>query len=104
MLFFRTKSAFRQPGTTLTLLARLCCSTALSTYQLSSGVLLQDDKKREKEVEQMRAALDQMQAANQDRQQKQQSAEATLTALKVVCHTLRHVQFAACVSDKSFLL
>lgn len=52
----------------------------------------------------MQAALDQMQAANQERQQKQQSAEAILTSLKVICLTLRHAQFASCVSDTSFLL
>lgn len=47
--------------------------------------LLQDDKRREKEVEQMRASLDQMRAANQERRQQQQSAETTLLALKVPC-------------------
>lgn len=52
----------------------------------------------------MRAALDQMQAANQERQQKQQSAEATLTALKVIRLSLRHAEFASCVTDTSCLL
>lgn len=47
-------------------------------------MLLQEEKRREKEVEQMRASLDQMRAANQERQQKLQSAEATLTALQVI--------------------
>ena len=49
----------------------------------------------------MRASLDQMRAANQERQQKQQSAEAALTALKVICLTLCPAQ---CASNKKHLI
>ena len=47
--------------------------------------VVQHNERRKKEVEQMRASLDEMRATNQERQQQQRSAEATLTALQVLC-------------------
>ena len=44
---------------------------------------LQEEEERHREVSQMRASLQQMHAANEERLQKQQLAEARLTMLKV---------------------
>lgn len=44
---------------------------------------MQEEEERQREVSQMRASLEQMRAANEERQQKQHMAEARLTVLKV---------------------
>ena len=44
---------------------------------------MQEEEERQREVSQMHASLEQMRAANEERQQKQYMAEARLTMLKV---------------------
>ena len=52
----------------------------------------------------MRGALEQMRAANQERQQEQQSAAATLTALKVLCLAMSQHMTSAFITAPSALL
>lgn len=59
--------------------------TVLSTCHLL--LPFQEEEERQKEVSQMQASLEQMQAANEEHRQKQQDAEARLAALKVMLDT-----------------
>ena len=45
--------------------------------------LVQDEEQRKQEVTEMQASLDQLRIANQERQQKQQAAQARLATLQV---------------------